>query len=83
MLKEIGDVLQRPEYYRLPRQGSGGDPYFHLSRSFYFRGEALGYWRLTRICEPGKSRGVTLVCYDEIARFIAKQREQQQNGGDK
>lgn len=51
------------------------DPYFGFSRSFYFKGETLGYWKLVRICDPGKTRGVTLIPYDQIARFVRSQME--------
>jgi hypothetical protein len=66
---------QRPETFRLPK--SGGDPFFGFGRSFYYRGEQLGYWRLVRIRERGKMRGITLVPYDAVAAFV---REQMQNG---
>ena len=72
-------ALQRPETYRLPK--AGGDRFFGFSRSMYFLGEKRGYWKLIRICEPGKSRGVTLIPYREVAAFIAKQRKQH-NGGE-
>jgi hypothetical protein len=61
----------RPECFRLPK--SGGDPYFGFTRSFYYEGENRGYWRLIRIRERGKLRGVTLVPYDSVAAFIRKQ----------
>jgi len=60
-----------PEFFRLPK--SGGDPYFGLGRSYYYEGEKQGYWRLIRIRQRGKVRGVTLVPYDTIANFIRKQ----------
>jgi hypothetical protein len=60
-----------PEFFRLPK--SGGDPYFGLGRSYYYEGEKQGYWRLVRIRQRGKLRGVTLVPYDAIAAFIRKQ----------
>jgi hypothetical protein len=60
-----------PEFFRLPK--SGGDPYFGLGRSYYYEGEKQGYWRLIRIRQRGKLRGVTLVPYDAIAAFIRKQ----------
>ena len=63
----------RPETFRLPKPNSGGDPYFHFTRSFYYRGEELGYWRLIRIRERGKQRGVTLVPFDAVAQFVRKQ----------
>jgi hypothetical protein len=61
----------RPETFRLPK--SGGDPHFGITRSFYYRGEELGYWHLIRIRERGKQRGLTLVPYDQIAAFVRKQ----------
>jgi hypothetical protein len=61
---------QRPEFFRLPK--SGGDPYFGLGRSYYYEGEKHGYWRLIRLRQRGKLRGVTLVPYDAVAAFIRK-----------
>jgi hypothetical protein len=63
----------RPESFRLPK--SGGDPHFGIGRSFYYRGEQLGYWRLIRIRERGKQRGITFVPYDQVAAFVRKQME--------
>ena len=60
-----------PEFFRLPK--SGGDPYFGLGRSYYYEGEKQGYWRLVRIRQRGKIRGVTLVPYDAVAIFIRRQ----------
>jgi hypothetical protein len=65
----------RPETFRLPKPNSGGDPYFHFTRSYYYEGEQRGYWRLIRIRERGKQRGVTLVPYDQVAAFVRKQLE--------
>jgi hypothetical protein len=67
-------LASRPEFYRLPK-GSGGDPFFHLTRTFYYEGEKRGYWRLARIRERGKLRGVTLVPYDAVAAFVRSQME--------
>ncbi len=64
---------QRPEFFRLPK--SGVDPYFGLSRSFYYQGEVRGYWKLVRIRERGKVRGVTLVPYDAVSAFVREQIE--------
>jgi hypothetical protein len=64
---------QRPETFRLPK--SGGDPYFGFGRSFYYEGEQRGYWRLIRIRERGKLRGVTLVPYDAVSAFVRSQME--------
>jgi hypothetical protein len=65
---------QRPETFRLPKSG-GGDPYFGFTRSFYYEGEQRGYWRLIRIRERGKLRGVTLIPFDAVARFVREQME--------
>ena len=64
-------VSQRPEFFRLPKSGS--DPYFGFGRSYYYEGEKLGYWRLVRIRQRGKLRGVTLVPYDAVAAFFRDQ----------
>jgi hypothetical protein len=64
---------QRPEFFRLPKLGV--DPYFGFGRSFYYRAEQLGYWRLVRIRERGKVRGITLVPYDAVAKFVRSQME--------
>lgn len=61
----------RPEFYRLP--SVGGDPHFGFTRSFYYEGENRGYWKLARIRERGKLRGVTLVPYDSVAAFVRSQ----------
>jgi hypothetical protein len=75
----------RPEFYRLPKaisreqRGKGKawerDPFFGFSRTFYYEGEARGYWKLVRIRERGKLRGVTLVPYDAVAAFVRSQME--------
>jgi hypothetical protein len=67
----VGLSQSHPEFFRLPK--SGGDPYFGLGRSYYYEGEKQGYWRLIRIRQRGKLRGVTLVPYDAVAAFIRKQ----------
>ena len=66
----------RPEFFRLPSSG-GGDPYFGFRRSFYYAGEQRGYWKLARIRERGKLRGVTLVPYDAVAAFVRSKMEAQ------
>jgi len=66
------DTPFRPETFRLPTKG--GDPFFGLTRSYYYHGEKLGYWRLFRLRKRGNIRGVTLVPFDEIKAFLQKQR---------
>ena len=70
---EAAAGASRPEFFRLP--SVGGDPHFGLTRAFYYEGEHRGYWKLARIRERGKLRGVTLVNYDAVAAFVRKQME--------
>jgi hypothetical protein len=72
--RQTSAALLRPEFFRLP-SGGGGDPFFGFSRTYYYEGEARGYWRLVRIRERGKLRGVTLVPYDAVAAFVRSQME--------
>jgi len=58
----------------LPKPGKG-DPYFGLSRSFYYQLEARGLLKLVRIRDAGKERGVTLVPYDKVAAIMRAQME--------
>jgi hypothetical protein len=67
-MKEMLEVA-RPLTYRLPKPGES-DPYFGLSRSFYYKGETLGYWRLIRIRDKGKDRGITLIPYADVESFV-------------
>jgi len=60
---------ERPETFRPPKRG--GDPYFGLTRSWYYKAEADGLLRLIRLRSRGKQRGVTLVPYDDVAALIA------------
>jgi hypothetical protein len=69
---------ERPETFRIPKPGRG-DPFFGLSRSFYYRGEELGYWRLIRIVEPGRKRGIVLIPFSAIAEFVRSQMERGNN----
>jgi len=70
-LSEAAARASRPEFFRLP--SIGGDPHFGFTRSFYYEGENRGYWKLARIRERGKLRGVTLVPYDSVAAFVRSQ----------
>jgi hypothetical protein len=71
-LPQTSAALLRPEFFRLPSRG-GGDPFFGFTRSYYYEGETRGYWKLARIRDRGKLRGVTLVPYDAVAAFIRNQ----------
>ena len=73
-LRQTSAPLLRPEFFRLPH-GGGGDPYFGFTRTFYYEGEKRGWWKLARIRERGKLRGVTLVPYDAVSSFVHSQME--------
>jgi len=62
---------QRPEFFRLPK--TGGDPFFGFTRSYYYMGEQNNWWRLVRIRQKGKRRGVTLVPFDQVAAFVRQE----------
>jgi hypothetical protein len=64
----------RPEFFRLPKPGSG-DPYFNLSRSFYYQLEARKLLKLVRIRDEGKERGITLIPYQAVAALIHEAQE--------
>ena len=70
--REVAQCASRPETFRLPKAAER-DPFFGFSRTFYYEGEHRGYWRLIRIRERGKLRGVTLVPFDAVARFVHEQ----------
>jgi hypothetical protein len=72
-------VALRPETFRLPKPGVS-DPFFGFSRAFYYAGEQRGYWKLIRIRDEGKERGVTLVPYQAVAEFVRAQMETQEGG---
>ena len=72
----INDLLAKPsaiepEFYRLPI--TGHDPYFGLTRSFYYQAEARGWIKLKRLRERGKLRGVTLVPYHAVKEFLTQE----------
>jgi len=68
-----------PETYRLPKPGSV-DPHFGITRGGYYQGEEEGWWTLIRLKRPGMKRGITLIPFDQVAAFIAKQRKLQNRG---
>jgi hypothetical protein len=64
------------EFFRLPKPGNG-DQIFGFSRSYYYEGEKRGWWKLIRIRDKGKYRGVTLIPYEKVAAFVRAQEEAQ------
>ena len=53
------------------------DPYFGFSRSFYYEGEKREYWKLIRIRDEAKTRGVTLIRFEDVLCFVCSQMEGQ------
>jgi hypothetical protein len=70
-LPHPNSLAHPPEFFRLPTDGP--DPYFGLTRSWYYSAEKLGKLRLVRLRDRGKLRGVTLVPYDAVSAFIRAQ----------
>jgi len=60
----------RPEFFRLPARGV--DPYFGLSRSFYYHLDATGQVLLVRILNRGAQRGIVLANYEATSKFLAR-----------
>jgi hypothetical protein len=65
-------IVLRPETFRLPKPGSS-DPFFGFSRAFYYTLEQRGHLKLIRIRDEGKERGVTLIPYKDVLRFVQSQ----------
>jgi hypothetical protein len=64
----------RPETFRLPKPGAS-DPFFGFSRSYYYELEKRGDVRLIHLRAKGKGRGVTLVPFQQVERFVQSQLE--------
>lgn len=59
------------EFFRLPQPGKR-DPYFGLSRAWYYKAASLGEIRMVAVRQRGAVRGVRLVAYDSVADFIRR-----------
>lgn len=57
------------EFFRLPSPGKR-DPFFGLSRSWYYKAAALGEIKLVAVRQRGALRGVRLVAYDSVCEYI-------------
>ena len=65
---------REPEFFRLPI--TGNDPYFGLTRSWYYAAEARGWIKLKRLRAVGKTRGVTLVPFQSVVEFLRREEAQ-------
>lgn len=61
----------RVEFFRLPAPGKR-DPYFGLSRGWYYKAAAAGEIRMVAVRQRNALRGVTLVVYDSVAAYIRR-----------
>jgi hypothetical protein len=68
----------RPAQPARPARPPECDPHFGFSRSFYYEGEKRGYWKLIRIRDEGKERGITLIPYRDVLRFVQAQMNAQE-----
>ena len=59
------------EFFRLPQPGKR-DPFFGLSRGWYYKAHAAGEIRLVAIRQRGALRGVRLVAYDSVCAYIRR-----------
>jgi hypothetical protein len=59
------------EFFRLPAPGKR-DPYFGLSRAWFYKAEALGEIKMISVRQRGALRGVRLVVYDSVRAFIRR-----------
>lgn len=67
----------RVEFFRLPQPGKR-DPFFGLSRGWYYKAYAAGEIRMVAVRQRGALRGVRLVAYDSVCAYI---RRAAQTGG--
>jgi len=61
----------RVEFFRLPQPGKR-DPFFGLSRGWYYKAHAAGEIRMVAVRQRGALRGVRLVVYDSVADYIRR-----------
>lgn len=61
----------RVEFFRLPPPGKR-DPYFGLSRGWYYKASAAGEIKMVAIRNRGAVRGVRLVVYDSALGYIRR-----------
>ena len=62
-------AAHRVEFFRLPAPGKR-DPYFGLSRGWYYKASAAGEIRMVAVRQRNSLRGVRLVVYDSVVAYI-------------
>ncbi len=64
-------ALHRVEFFRLPAPGKR-DPYFGLSRGWYYKAAASGDIKMVAVRQRNSVRGVRLVVYDSVVAYIRR-----------
>lgn len=64
-------ALHSVEFFRLPQPGKR-DPFFGLSRGWYYKAHAAGEIRMIAVRQRGALRGVRLVVYDSVCAYIRR-----------
>lgn len=64
-------TAHRVEFFRLPQPGKR-DPFFGLSRGWYYKAAACGEIKMVAIRNRGAVRGVRLVAYDSVMDYIRR-----------
>lgn len=62
-------AAHRVEFFRLPAPGKR-DPYFGLSRGWYYKAAGIGEIRMIAVRQRNALRGVRLVSYDSVVEYI-------------
>src|SRR5258708_11990523 len=65
------NTLHRVEFFRLPAPGKR-DPFFGLSRGWYYKATAAGEIKMVAVRQRGALRGVRLIAYDSVVDYIRR-----------
>ncbi len=57
------------EFFRLPQPGKR-DPFFGLSRGWYYKAHAAGEIKMVAVRQRNALRGVRLIVYDSVLDYI-------------
>jgi len=66
-----GAASSLPVTFRLPARGH--DPYFGLSRTWFYQAEKAGLLSMIRLRTKGQTRGVTLVKTADVLALLEKE----------
>ena len=69
-----GAASSLPVTFRLPTRGK--DPYFGLSRPWFYQAEKAGLLSMIRLLTKGQTRGVTLVKTADVLALLEKEAKQ-------